>query len=125
VLIPPPRFHLLRSHGVLAPRAQLRSTVLPRSTRDIALGGGQTPRPSPPEPQRPPASRAGRLSWAALMRRVFEVDVLRCSRCGGRHRIVAVYPGGRRLRELLNRLGLSPPPGLPPPRGVPAFHTAP
>ena len=41
------------------------------------------------------------------MRRVFEVDVLLCPRCGGRRRIVAVYPGGPRLRELLDRLGLS------------------
>ena len=29
VLIPPPRCHLLRFHGVLAPRAQLRSAVVP------------------------------------------------------------------------------------------------
>jgi len=41
------------------------------------------------------------------MRRVFEVDVLLCPRCGGRRRIVAVYPGGPRLRELLDRPGLS------------------
>ena len=107
VLIPPPRFHLLRFHGVLAPRAQLRAAVVPRASQDAALGGGPAPPPSPPEPQSPPSSRAGRLSWAALMRRVFEVDVLLCPRCGGRRRIVAVYPGGQRLRELLDRLGLS------------------
>ena len=117
VLIPPPRFHLLRFHGVLAPRAQLRAAVVPRSSRDAELGGGPAPRPSPPEPQSPPSSGAGRLSWAALMRRVFAVDVLLCSRCGGRRRIVAVYPGGQRLRDLLDRLGLSQPPGLPPPQG--------
>ena len=33
-----------------------------------------------------------------------------CPHCGGRRRIVAVYPGGPRLRDLLDRLGLSPPP---------------
>ena len=48
------------------------------------------------------------------MKRVFEVDVLLCSRCGGGRRVVAVYSGGPRLRDLLDRLGLSPPPGLPP-----------
>src|SRR5262245_28905695 len=52
------------------------------------------------------------------MRRVFEVDVLLCSRCGGRRRVVAVYPEGRRLRDLLDRLGLSPPPRLPPPQAA-------
>jgi Putative transposase len=116
VLIPPPRFHLLRFHGVLAPRAQLRAAVVPRSSRDAALGGAPAPRLSPPAPQSPPVSGAGRLSWAALMRRVFEIDVLLCRCCGGRRRIVAVYPGGPRLRELLDRLGLSQPPGRPPPR---------
>jgi len=53
------------------------------------------------------------------MKRVFEVDVLLCSRCGGRRRLVAVYPGGQRLRDLLDRLRLSPPPGLPPPPEIP------
>ena len=43
------------------------------------------------------------------MKRVFEIDVLLCPRCGGRRRIVAVYPGGQRLRDLLDRLGLSEP----------------
>jgi hypothetical protein len=52
------------------------------------------------------------------MRRVFEVDVLLCARCGGRRRIVAVYPGGQRLRDLLDGLGLSPPPGVLVPKGV-------
>jgi hypothetical protein len=42
-------------------------------------------------------------------------SLLLCSRCGGRRRIVAVYSGG--LRDLLDRLGLSPPLGLPPPQG--------
>ena len=68
--------------------------------------------------------KARRVAWA-LMRRVFEVDVLLCSRCGGRRRVVAVYPGGPRLRDLLDRLELSQPPGLPPPQGVSAFDSAP
>jgi hypothetical protein len=127
VLIPPPRFHLLRFHGVLAPRAQLRSDVVLRSSRDAELGGGQAPSPSLPDPRSGPSSgagRLGRLSWAALMRRVFEVDVLLCSRCGGRRRSVAVSPGGQRLRDLLDRLGLSQPPGLPPPQGFPDLDAA-
>ena len=45
-------------------------------------------------------------------------------RCGGRRRIVAVYPGGPRLRDLLDRLGLSPPPDRPPPQRGPALDTA-
>jgi hypothetical protein len=50
------------------------------------------------------------------MKRVFEIDVLLCPRCGGRRRIVSVYPGGPGLRYLLDRLGLSHPPAA---TGVP------
>jgi hypothetical protein len=109
--------HLLRFHGVLAPRAHLRAAVVPHSGREGELGRGSAPAPSPPAPQSPPSSRAGPLSWAALMRRVFAIDVLLCPHCGGRRRIVALYSPGPRRRDLLDRLGLSPPRGLPPPQG--------
>src|SRR5262249_651191 len=59
VLIPPLRFHLLRFHGVLAPRAQLRSAVVPDSNREAELGGGPAPGASPPEPRSRPSSREG------------------------------------------------------------------
>ena len=68
------------------------------------------------DPQSRPSPEAGRLSWAALMRWVFEVDVLLCPRCGGPRRLVAGYPGGPRLRELLDRLALSAAPAA---TGVP------
>ena len=58
------------------------------------------------------------------MRRVFAIDVLLCRRGGGRRRIVAVYPGGQTLRDLLDRLGLSEPSGLSPPQGFPDPYTA-
>src|SRR5262245_19213217 len=52
VLIPPPRFHLLRFHGVLAPRARLRADVVPRSTRSaghrLHPHRRRSPRPLPP-----------------------------------------------------------------------------
>jgi hypothetical protein len=110
VLIPAPRFHLLRFHGVLAPHAGLRSDVIPRplaaldqgpaaATSDVPAAGAGSP---------PPSSSAG-LSWSALLTRVFALDVLLCPRCGGRRRIVAVYTGGELLRVLLERLGLSHP----------------
>ena len=35
-LVPRPRLHLIRFHGVLAPRAKLRSQVVPKPTHDAA-----------------------------------------------------------------------------------------
>jgi hypothetical protein len=37
------------------------------------------------------------------MKPVVAIDVLLCTRCGGRRRVVAVYPAGPRLRDLLDR----------------------
>jgi hypothetical protein len=50
-----------------------------------------------------------------LLKRVFALDVLLCPRCGGRRRIVGVYPEGLRLRDLLQRLGLGDHSSRPPP----------
>jgi hypothetical protein len=53
-LVPRPRLHLIRCHGVLAPNAKLRSLVVPR--------GRPRRRNRPPRPQQPPASAKSTLS---------------------------------------------------------------
>ncbi|MFQ5515035.1 MAG: hypothetical protein ACE5FG_11430, partial [Myxococcota bacterium] len=49
-----------------------------------------------PEVQAPAAGRSlrsRRLAWAALLRRVFAIDVLECPRCGARTRLLAaIHP---------------------------------
>jgi hypothetical protein len=55
---------------------------------------------------RRPAARERASRWAALLRRVFALDVVACPRRGGRRRLVGVYPGGAPLQTLLGRLGL-------------------
>ena len=65
-LVPRPRLHLMRFHGVLAPNAKLRAQVVPQE-------------PEPPVQAAPPAEceatcahhRPVRLSWAKLLKRVF------------------------------------------------------
>ncbi len=111
VLVAPPRFHTLRFHGVLAPHAAWRSQIIPgpqdavdheaaaevASDVPVAVAGS------------PASSRSSGLSWSALLKRVFAIDVLRCDKCGGQRRIVGVYPEGERLRFLLQRLGSGDP----------------
>src|SRR5262244_481952 len=62
-LVPRPRLHLIRFHGVLAPNAKLRREIIPR----------------PPEPAAEPSNdhahahrRTVRISWARLLKQVFE-----------------------------------------------------
>ncbi|HTQ47413.1 MAG TPA: transposase [Polyangiaceae bacterium] len=70
-LIPRPRKHTIRFHGILAPAAGYRSKVVPAA--DTSKSPKGTPGPERPTPHR--------LPWAELLRRVFLVDVLDCPRC--------------------------------------------
>ncbi len=84
-LVPPPRFHTVRYHGVLASRSKYRSAVVPSSADpvDVAKAAGEAVDTGSDQPTS--ASRRSRpsryFSWSELMRRVFQVDVLRCPRC--------------------------------------------
>ncbi|MEW6755716.1 MAG: transposase [Candidatus Latescibacterota bacterium] len=103
-LVPPPRLHLIRYHGVLAPHAAQRAQIVP------------TP-PLPPAPSGPAPAAAcpGRRSWALLLARVFRVDVTVCPACGGPMRIIAALTDPDSLRTYLDGVGLDsrPPPLVP------------
>ena len=49
-----------------------------------------------------------RVPWAELLRRVFRVDVLRCTGCGGRRKLVAEVTDPLAARRILEHLGLDP-----------------
>src|SRR5262249_54471130 len=79
-LVPSPRMHLVRYHGIFAPNAKDRPEVVPvpASTVENSATEGA-----------PERLRERRLDWAALLRRVFAVDVLQCPLCDGRMKIVS------------------------------------
>jgi hypothetical protein len=45
-------------------------------------------------------------TWAELMRRGLEIDVLQCPHCGGRMRFVAAILRSSAVRRILRHLGL-------------------
>jgi len=47
-------------------------------------------------------------SWATLLHRVYEIDVLDCPDCGGRLRIVSAIEDPSVIRKILTHLGLAP-----------------
>jgi hypothetical protein len=151
-LLPPPRIHRQRYHGVLAPNARLRARVVAigREAADEEQGvedgsgpldspkpesppdGAQpvVPRgaPSPPHPadrpERPRASRS-RALWALLLARIYEVLPLLCPACGGEMRILAFLTDPPTVRAILLHLELPHrPPPLTPARGPPQSELA-
>lgn len=57
-------------------------------------------------------------SWAELMRRTFEMEVLECPYCGGRLRLLAAILDPAAVRAILDCLG---PPSRPPPDSGPSL----
>ena len=112
-LIPRPGKDLIRYHGVLAPAARGQPEIVPRprAVADEGPGRGSTAHVSRP--------RSGRFFVrAGLLRRVFEIDVLKCPTCGGRLRLVSVFLDGLSARRSLEGASRVPDPAArpPPPR---------
>ena len=84
-LVPRPRLHLIRFHGVLAPNAKLRSKIVPAPPEHATETSGEGS-----HAQCAPA----RISWARLLKRVFDVDVEHCPNCGGALKIIAAPSTG-------------------------------
>ena len=77
-----PRLNLIRFHGVLAPNDKLRSEIVPG--RLLTVNG--------PADELDDASHhatSARMSWARLLKRVFDIDIEHCSHCGGTMKIIA------------------------------------
>jgi hypothetical protein len=111
-LIPWPRVHQIRYHGLLAPHAKLRPRIVARATSkeaspDLDAAATQTPRDSGL------AARSRRKSWAQLLAHVFEIDILACERCGGRMKIIAAIRNRESLVAILQTLGLPTDPPTP------------
>ena len=103
-LVPRPRAHITRYHGVLAPASGWRAEVVP------AAAARRTTVEKKPQPAE---ARGKWIPWADLLQRVFLTDALACPRCGGRMRIVAAVLASDPVRAILAhaRLPTGPPPG--------------
>jgi hypothetical protein len=109
---------LTRYYGVFAPASPHRKNLPDRPQPKQETSAEESAASATP-PQKSKLSRNSkgkrRIGWAALLKRTFEIDVLRCVRCSGRMKLVAVVMTVDAIRETLVGIGVSPrPPPIAP-----------
>ena len=100
-LVPPPRAHLPRFHGVFAPNANLRAQVTPSGRGKRPAGDAVPVDVSAHDDPRSPEQPRRAMSWAQRLKRVFSIDVTTCAHCGGAVRIVASIEDPKAIRAIL------------------------
>lgn len=99
--------------GVLAPNARLRPLVVPQGPA-APQQADETAAADRCEVEAVQA-RPHRISWARLLKRVFDIDMHTCPNCGGGElKIIAAILERPVIEKILTHLGLDP---QPPPRG--------
>ncbi|MFN9367283.1 MAG: transposase [Planctomycetia bacterium] len=131
-LVPPPRKHRHRYHGVFAANHRLRKAITALAIGNVskqreattggdgndgrATGGCCDANPT----HKPRSHDTSRIAWAKLMAWVGEEFPLECPACGGDIRLIAFITEPGPIRKILTHLGepLEPPP-VSPTRGPP------
>jgi hypothetical protein len=109
-LVPPPRFNIVRYYGVLAPASSLRRYIIPRDKPETGpvhpgcLAKAEASAAEEAEAKR--SKNPKNYSWAQLLKRVFEVDILICPRCGSKMRVLCATHPPDAIHKILTCLGL-------------------
>lgn len=121
-LIPPPRRHRHRYHGVLAPNSPLRAAVTELGRESDSAkpveAAAQAPTAAdsaPPSPRSPT-----RYLWVALIARIYATWPLLCTYCGNEMRLIAFVTEREPVVRILSAIGEpTQPPRVAPARGPP------
>lgn len=104
-LVPPPRIHLTRFHGILAPHSKFRKRVVPQIVEEkIEEDDGQEK--SLEVQDEDSGLKQKRISWAKLLSRVFALDMDNCHHCGGEMKAISAVIKHEVVVKILTHLGL-------------------
>jgi hypothetical protein len=91
-------------------RGERKKTLAQSPSREGGLPPAVSPAPAPPR-----GRKAFRLAWAALLKRVWHIEALRCHVCDGAMRILSAIQNAKTVLRILQHLGISTQPRAPDP----------
>jgi len=98
--VPNPRANLTRFHGVLAPDSKHRINVTPAKRGK----GSNTQGLKSKKNAEPPDNERKEMTWAQRLKRVFNIDITICNRCGGAVKIIACIEDLLVIKKILDHL---------------------
>ena len=108
-LIPRPRAHITRYHGLFAPHSKNRHKIVlgkPKLEGNTEATGAEVQKDK----------TRSRMSWAKLLNRVFKIDITQCQFCRGEVKVISAVLEKTAIEKILRHLGL--------PTGPPPIHPA-
>ena len=103
-LVPPPRVHRHRYHGVLAPNSPLRDQVT-ALVREVAAVATRDAQASDADQSEHVLRSPARYLWATLIARLFEIFPLTCRYCSAEMTIIAFVIETSSVRAILEHIG--------------------
>jgi hypothetical protein len=126
-LVPRPKIHLIRFAGVFArPHAKLYSFSMPwpphYKYRSMVVPKKKELKLATAKESKVKSKNRSRISWARLLKRVFNIDVSVCNKCSGKMKIIAAIEDPKVIKKILLHLGLpTKAPKVWPARGPPSL----
>ena len=109
-LVPRPRVHLIRFHGIFAPHFKYRSLIVPQPSLSDKTS----------HTEQKQSKQSYSIGWAKMLKRVFDIDIQTCLKCGGQIKIISSIHNPQIIKKILTHIGenstvlkLSPPRGPP------------
>jgi hypothetical protein len=96
-LVPSPRVNLTRFHGIFAPNSRHRATIIRTVSDNKPLD----------KTLQTAAEKRGAMTWAARLKRVFNIDMKVCEACGGAVRVVSCIDDPVVINKILSHLQLT------------------
>ena len=84
-----------------------RKDIIPKKKTELSLPSAESTAGASTDAEQEPPPPKKRVSWARLLKRVFNIDINICSKCSGKIKIIAAIEDPKVIKQILEHLGLA------------------